>query len=141
MARSASKDTERVGSIDVPVSHLGKPFFPGDDLAKGDLVDYYRRTADRILPYVKDRPLVMERYPDGIDGERIVQKNVPGYFPDWIRRRLSCTCSSAASTPWTSPTRSSSTSTRLARRGSATRAVTRDGSGVSWRMNLASPPM
>lgn len=86
MARSASKDTERVGSIDVPVSHVGKPFFPGDDLAKGDLVDYYRRTADRILPYVKDRPLVMERYPDGIDGERIVQKNVPGYFPDWITR-------------------------------------------------------
>lgn len=86
MTRTASRDTERVGGIDVQVSHLDKRFFPDDDLAKGDLVDYYRRTADRILPQVKDRPLVMERYPDGIDAERIVQKNVPGYFPDWVTR-------------------------------------------------------
>jgi bifunctional non-homologous end joining protein LigD len=39
-----------------------------------------------MLPYLKGRPLVMERYPDGIRGERIVQKNVPSYFPDWVSR-------------------------------------------------------
>jgi bifunctional non-homologous end joining protein LigD len=39
-----------------------------------------------MLPYLRDRPLSMERYPDGITGERIVQKNVPRYFPDWIAR-------------------------------------------------------
>jgi bifunctional non-homologous end joining protein LigD len=39
-----------------------------------------------MLPYLRDRPLSMERYPDGITGERIVQKNVPRYFPDWISR-------------------------------------------------------
>jgi bifunctional non-homologous end joining protein LigD len=42
--------------------------------------------AARMLPYLRNRPLVMERYPDGITGERIVQKNVPRYFPDWVTR-------------------------------------------------------
>jgi bifunctional non-homologous end joining protein LigD len=42
--------------------------------------------AGRILPYLRDRPLVMARYPDGIRGERIFQKNIPGYFPSWISR-------------------------------------------------------
>lgn len=42
--------------------------------------------APRIIKQARDRPLVMDRYPDGITGHRIVQKNVPGYFPDWISR-------------------------------------------------------
>ena len=86
MARAASKDVVRVGDIEVPLSHLDKAFFPGDGITKGDLVEYYRQAADRILPYLKDRPLVMERYPDGIDDERIVQKNVSRHFPDWVSR-------------------------------------------------------
>jgi bifunctional non-homologous end joining protein LigD len=86
MARTASKDTVRVGDIDVPLSHQDKLFFPDDKITKGDLVDYYRQAAPRMLGYLKDRPLVMERYPDGIGSERIVQKNAPDYFPDWITR-------------------------------------------------------
>lgn len=80
------KQSERVGGIDVPLSRLDKPFFPDDGLTKGDLVAYYERMADRMLGYLRDRPLVMGRYPDGIDGEGIVQKNVPGYFPEWVSR-------------------------------------------------------
>ena len=68
------------------LSRPDKLLFPDDGISKGDLVEYYRSTAPRILPYLRDRPLVMARYPDGIGGEAIMQKNVPGYFPAWITR-------------------------------------------------------
>jgi bifunctional non-homologous end joining protein LigD len=73
-----------VSGITVELSNAGKVLFPDDQITKGDLVGYYRDIAARMLPYLRDRPLSMERYPDGITGERIVQKNVPRYFPDWI---------------------------------------------------------
>ena len=82
----AQQRSERVGGIPVELSHLDKVFFPGDDISKGDLVAYYERMAPRIIPYLRDRPLVMDRYPDGITGQRLVQKNVPGHFPDWVTR-------------------------------------------------------
>ncbi len=75
-----------VSGITVELSNPGKVLFPESEITKGDLVGYYRDMAGRILPYLRDRPLVMERYPDGIAGERIVQKNVPRYFPDWVTR-------------------------------------------------------
>ena len=83
MAREA---IERVGGIDVPVTRLDKLFFPDDGITKGDLIQYYRGVAGAMIPYLRDRPLVMERYPDGISGHGVVQKNVPGYFPEWVSR-------------------------------------------------------
>lgn len=82
----AQQPGERVGRIQVQLSHLDKVLFPGDDISKGDLVGYYERMAPRIIRYLRDRPLVMDRYPDGIAGQRLVQKNVPGYFPGWVTR-------------------------------------------------------
>jgi bifunctional non-homologous end joining protein LigD len=76
----------RVSGITVQLSNTSKTLFPDDQVTKGDLIGYYRDIAARMLPYLRDRPLSMERYPDGITGERIVQKNVPRYFPDWIAR-------------------------------------------------------
>jgi bifunctional non-homologous end joining protein LigD len=70
----------------VEVSKVDKVFFPGEGITKGDLVHYYRDVAATMLPYLRDRPLAMARYPDGIEGERIFQKNVPDYFPDWVTR-------------------------------------------------------
>jgi bifunctional non-homologous end joining protein LigD len=75
-----------VGGITVELSNTGKVLFGDSGITKGDLVGYYRDMAPRLLPYLAGRPLVMDRYPDGIDGERIVQKNVPRYFPGWITR-------------------------------------------------------
>lgn len=74
------------GRITVELSSTGKVFFPGDGITKGDLIGYYQGVADRMLPYLAGRPVVMARYPDGITGQRIVQKNVPDYFPDWVSR-------------------------------------------------------
>jgi bifunctional non-homologous end joining protein LigD len=78
--------TERAGGIDVKVTRLDKPFFPDDGISKGDLIEYYRSVAAAMIPYLRDRPLVMGRYPDGITGQGVVQKNVPSYFPEWVSR-------------------------------------------------------
>ena len=67
------------------ISNPDKVLFPDDGLTKADLADYYRREADAMLPWLRDRPVAMVRYPDGLRGESIMQKNVPRYFPDWIR--------------------------------------------------------
>jgi bifunctional non-homologous end joining protein LigD len=75
-----------VGDITVPIPNAGKILFPDDGVTKEDLAQYYADAAGRMLPWLRDRPVTMMRYPDGLKGQRIVQKNVPAYFPDWIRR-------------------------------------------------------
>jgi bifunctional non-homologous end joining protein LigD len=78
--------TVTISGITVELSNPGKVFFPESEITKGDVVGYYQDVARRMLPYLRDRPLVMARYPDGITGERIFQKNVPRYFPSWVTR-------------------------------------------------------
>jgi bifunctional non-homologous end joining protein LigD len=60
-------------------------FWPDDGYTKGDLIDYYTAVADHLLPYLTDRPLVLDRYPDGINGKSFFQKNAPEFVPDWVR--------------------------------------------------------
>jgi bifunctional non-homologous end joining protein LigD len=74
------------GGITVPLTHPDKVLFPGDGITKADLARYHADMAAWMLPGLKDRPVSMVRYPDGLDGERFFQKNAPSYFPDWIRR-------------------------------------------------------
>jgi len=50
------------------------------------VIEYYQAVAVWMLPYLRDRPVTMARYPDGTTGPRIIQKNVPDYFPDWVTR-------------------------------------------------------
>ncbi len=78
--------TVTIGGISVELSNAGKVFFPDEKITKGDVVEYYQAMAGRMLPYLRDRPVTMARYPDGITGHRIVQKNVPAYFPRWVTR-------------------------------------------------------
>ncbi|HEX3551779.1 MAG TPA: DNA ligase D [Thermoanaerobaculia bacterium] len=61
----------------VAFTNLGKVFWPAEGYTKGDLVDYYRAVAPAMLPYLRDRPLVLDRYPDGIAGKSFYQKNAP----------------------------------------------------------------
>ncbi|MEX2124791.1 MAG: DNA ligase D [Woeseia sp.] len=69
----------------VNVTNPDKVFWPDLGLTKADLVLYYRSVAKWLLPYLADRPLVLTRYPDGIDGKSFYQKDAPEYAPDWIR--------------------------------------------------------
>jgi bifunctional non-homologous end joining protein LigD len=69
----------------VQLSNLDKVFWPAERYTKGDLIAYYREVADWLLPYLHDRPLVLTRYPDGIDGKSFYQKDAPEWVPEWIR--------------------------------------------------------
>ena len=55
-----------------------------DAITKADLFDYAGRIAERMVPLIADRPAVLQRYPDGIEGEGWYQKHTPKHFPDWI---------------------------------------------------------
>jgi len=79
-------DEITVGGITVPITHPDKVLFPADGITKEDLARYHADIAGRMLPWLRDRPITMVRYPDGLDGQRFFQKNAPSYFPDWIRR-------------------------------------------------------
>lgn len=76
----------RFGPYTVEVEREDKVFFPDAEITKGDLVHYYETVADTLLPHLKGRPLTLQRFPDGIDGEGFYQKETPDYFPDWIAR-------------------------------------------------------
>ncbi len=70
---------------EVALSNVGKVFWPAEGYTKGDLIAYYRAISPWLLPYLADRPLVLTRYPDGIEGKSFFQKDAPGFAPEWIR--------------------------------------------------------
>jgi bifunctional non-homologous end joining protein LigD len=74
----------RVGARTIDVSNQDKVLFPDEGITKGEVVDYYRRIADHMLPFLTNRPLVMRRFPDGIGQAGFFQKATPDHFPDWI---------------------------------------------------------
>ncbi len=71
----------------ITITHPDKILFPEAKITKLDLVNYYAKAAQFMLPYAKDRALTMQRYPDGIYGEVFYQKDAPTYFPSWIKRK------------------------------------------------------
>ena len=70
---------------EVRLSNLKKVFWPDEGYTKGDLIAYYDAVAPRMLPYLRDRPAVLTRYPDGIKGKSFFQKDAPVFVPDWVR--------------------------------------------------------
>lgn len=77
-----------VVSIDgreVRLTNLRKPFWPELGITKGDLIWYYAQMADVLLPHLRDRAMVMKRYPHGAAGEFFFMKRAPTPRPDWIR--------------------------------------------------------
>jgi bifunctional non-homologous end joining protein LigD len=67
------------------LTNLKKVFWKDEQITKGELIEYYRAIAPQLLPYLKDRPTVLTRYPDGIDGEMFYQKDMPAWSPPWLR--------------------------------------------------------
>ena len=70
----------------VAITNPDKVFWPDAGYTKSDLVAYYERVAPWLVPYLRDRPLVLARYPDGITGKSFFQKDAPEWAPEWIRR-------------------------------------------------------
>jgi bifunctional non-homologous end joining protein LigD len=70
---------------EVVFSNLDKIFWPDQRYTKGDLIEYYRAISPWLLPYLKDRPVVLTRFPDGITGKSFFQKDAPVFAPEWLR--------------------------------------------------------
>src|SRR4029079_18513844 len=72
----------------VAVTNPDKVLYPDDGVTKADVVAYYRKVAPRLLPFLKDRPVTLERLPDGLgEGKpHFWQKNTPAGYPGWIPR-------------------------------------------------------
>ena len=67
------------------VSNLDKVLYPKVGFTKGQVIDYYIRSAPVLLPHLQDRPLTMKRYPDGVEGEFFYEKNCPTHRPKWVK--------------------------------------------------------
>jgi bifunctional non-homologous end joining protein LigD len=70
----------------IEITHPGKTMYPEKEITKGEVVGYYDRVAERMLPFLKDRPLTLKRYPDGLKGPGFFQKHAQDYFPGFIER-------------------------------------------------------
>ena len=65
-------------------TNLDKIWFPADGISKGQILSYYDQVAEYLLPHLRDRPLSLKRYPDGIDAEFFFQKKAYAHFPAWM---------------------------------------------------------
>jgi bifunctional non-homologous end joining protein LigD len=74
-----------IGGHDLKFTNLSKLYWPKDGVTKRDMLNYYYQVAPYILPYVKDKPQTLNRYPNGIDGKTFYQKDVKGKAPSWIK--------------------------------------------------------
>ena len=80
------KETELlVGGRRLPVSNLDKIFYPKTGFTKGDVINYYIRIAPVLLPHLKDRPLTLKRYTNGVEGMFFYEKRCPTFRPAWLK--------------------------------------------------------
>ena len=83
--QSRSLPRDDTGGLPFELTNTKKVFWPDEGYTKGDLIEYYRAVSPWLLAYLRNRPVVMTRYPDGIGGKSFFQKDAPGFRPDWIR--------------------------------------------------------
>jgi len=81
---SEETQTKKINGHDIQFTNLSKIFWPKEKYTKRDLLNYYYQVAPYILPYMKDRPQSLNRFPNGITGPSFYQKNVLGKVPEWI---------------------------------------------------------
>jgi DNA primase len=84
--RQPSTATIQLDSRQIDLSNRHKIFVPDSGITKGDLVDYYQRAA-WMLPHPADRPLTLQRFPDGIESQGFYQNDAPDYTPAWVTRK------------------------------------------------------
>lgn len=77
----------KAGKYNIEISNGSKILYPGDNITKQNVIDYYDRVSDRMLPLMKDRLLTMQRFPNGIGKQGFYQKDRSDYFPDWIKSK------------------------------------------------------
>lgn len=80
-----TQTTLDISGISVAVSRLDKIFYPRVGFTKGEVIDYYIRVAPVLLPHLRNRPISLKRYPDGVGGFFFYEKNCPAHRPDWMK--------------------------------------------------------
>lgn len=83
---AVTRTVSEIGGRRVVLTNLAKLLWPTDGYTKADLIRYYLAIAPYMLPHLRDRPLVLTRYPNGIDGKWFYQKDLPAGAPAWIDR-------------------------------------------------------
>jgi bifunctional non-homologous end joining protein LigD len=84
VARTATTEV-KVGSKTLRLSNLDKVLYPEAGFTKGQVIDYYTRVAPALLPHLKNRPLTLKRYPNGVDDKFFYEKQSPSHRPDWVK--------------------------------------------------------
>lgn len=73
-----------IGGRELSVTNLEKVLFPESGFTKGQLIDFYVRVAPVMLPHLRERPLTMKRFPDGVEGKSFFEKHIPSHAPKWV---------------------------------------------------------
>jgi bifunctional non-homologous end joining protein LigD len=81
----ATKQTLEVDGAQVDVTNLEKIFYPKTGFTKGEVIDYYVRISSVLLPHLKQRPITLKRYPDGVEGFFFYEKKCPDHRPKWVK--------------------------------------------------------
>jgi len=79
------KSALEIGGRTLQVSNLDKVMYPATGFTKADIIDYYIKVSEYILPHLKNRPLTLKRYPDGVMAEHFYEKDAPSHTPDWVK--------------------------------------------------------
>lgn len=85
LAMAAPRKSLTVAGKRVPVSNLEKLLYPGEKFTKKKVIEYYIQIAKYLLPHLKDRPVTLKRFPDGVFGESFYEKDAPAFTPPWIK--------------------------------------------------------
>ena len=80
-----TKQSLDVHGTKVEVTNLDKIFYPKAGFTKGDVIDYYVRISSVLLPHLKNRPITLKRYPDGVEGIFFYEKQCPAHRPKWVK--------------------------------------------------------
>ncbi|HEU4706982.1 MAG TPA: DNA ligase D [Solirubrobacterales bacterium] len=82
--RPRGKAAVTVEGRELELSNLDKVLYPRTGFTKGELIDWYARIGEALLPHLRGRPLTLKRYPDGVEGKRFYEKRCPAHRPDWV---------------------------------------------------------
>lgn len=88
-----SRKTEQlsVGGRTIPVSNLDKLLYPGEKFTKAKVIDYYHRISKYLLPHLKNRPVTLKRFPDGVFGQAFYEKDAPAFDSEVGQDRFGAT--------------------------------------------------
>jgi bifunctional non-homologous end joining protein LigD len=81
----STKSQLEIGGVQVDVSNLDKVFYPKTGFTKGQVIDYYINISPVLLPHLKNRPISLKRYPNGVEGFFFYEKECPPHRPEWIK--------------------------------------------------------